>query len=149
MKAKTVAGWTGLTLVAIAVLIQLVPYGRAHTNPEVIVEPAWDSPQTRELAQRACFDCHSNETKWPWYTHVAPVSWFIQDHVDSGRRHLNFSEWNRTQKHAHEAGETVAEGEMPISNYLWLHPEARLDASESEALVRGLNATFGVDEADD
>src|SRR5690349_11025724 len=72
----------GLGLLAITglfLLIQAVPYGRAHTNPPVVSEPHWDSPRTRELAKRACFDCHSNETRWPWYSHVAPMSWVLQN----------------------------------------------------------------------
>lgn len=125
------------------VLIQLVPYGHGHTNPKVIQEPAWDSPATRELAARACFDCHSNETKWPWYSNIAPISWLVQDHVDEGREYLNFSEWNKTYEEAGEAGETVEEGEMPIPNYLWLHPEAKLSVKEKAALIAGLNATLG------
>lgn len=63
-------------------LLQLVPYGRNHTNPPAVSQIAWDSPQTLDLAQRACFDCHSNETKWPWYTNIAPFSWLIQRDVD-------------------------------------------------------------------
>jgi hypothetical protein len=61
-----------LGAVALFALIQVVPYGRSHTNPPVQSEPKWDSPQTRALAVRACYDCHSNETTWPWYTNVAP-----------------------------------------------------------------------------
>ena len=80
-------------LAAAFLLIQLVPYGHAHDNPPVAAEPNWDSPQTRELAQRACFDCHSNETTWPWYSNVAPVSWLVQHDVDEGREYLNFSRW--------------------------------------------------------
>ena len=65
----------GFVIVIVGFLaIQLVPYGRTHTNPPVTAEPAWDSPQTRALAVRACFDCHSNETVWPWYTSIAPIS---------------------------------------------------------------------------
>src|SRR3954469_5582449 len=64
-------------------LIQLIPYGRTHSNPSVNVEPPWDSPRTRELAVRACFDCHSNHTKWPWYADVAPFSWVVQKDVDN------------------------------------------------------------------
>jgi hypothetical protein len=130
-------------LVAVLLLIQLVPYGRAHTNPKVIEEPAWDSPATRELAVRACFDCHSNETKWPWYSNIAPLSWMVQDHVDEGRETMNFSEWNRPADEADEAGEVVEEGEMPIPNYLWLHPEADLSVKEKALLIAGLNATLG------
>ena len=61
----------------VLLIIQFVPYGRDHTNPPVIAEPAWDSPQTRALFFRACADCHSNETKWPWYSTIAPASWLI------------------------------------------------------------------------
>ena len=64
----------GTAVIALLLLIQLVPYGRNHANPPVRQEPAWDSPQTRELAVRACYDCHSNQTAWPWYTNVAPIS---------------------------------------------------------------------------
>ena len=68
----------GLVVVIVGFLIiQVVPYGRNHTNPPVEQEPAWDSPQTRSLAERACFVCHSNETTLPWYRNVAPVSWLV------------------------------------------------------------------------
>src|SRR5215831_3235209 len=90
-------------LIPALVLIQLIPFGREHTNPPVTQEPAWDSPGTRELAKRACFDCHSNETVWPWYSRVAPVSWLTQRDVNGGRRHVNFSEWNKPQRHAGHA----------------------------------------------
>jgi len=129
-------------------LIQLVPFGRAHDNPPVVQEPNWDSPQTRELAARACFDCHSNTTVWPWYSNVAPVSWLVQHDVDEGREHLNFSDWNQSHAEhggeAHEAdelGETVLEGEMPPANYLLNHPEAKLTDDERAALAAGLQAT--------
>ena len=135
---------------ALGLVLQLVPYGRAHGNPPVTGEPAWDSPQTRELARRACFDCHSNEVHWPWYSHVAPVSWLVQRDVDEGRAVLNFSEWQRPQAEAGESAETVREGEMPLRPYLLLHPEARLNGKELELLASGLAATLGEeDESDD
>ena len=62
-------------LAGLFLAIQFVPYGRDHSNPPVIGEPTWNSPETRALAVRACFDCHSNETVWPWYSNIAPVSW--------------------------------------------------------------------------
>lgn len=120
--------------------IQLVPY-RVH-NPPVRQEPAWDSPTTRELARRACFDCHSNEVQVPWYGHIAPLAWIVRDHVDEGRAALNFSEMDRPQEEAHEAGEEVEEGEMPPNYYLALHADARLSKTEHEQLVRGLNRTL-------
>lgn len=124
-------------------LIQVVPYGRNQTNPTVINEPNWDSPQTRELTQRACFDCHSNETVWPWYSNIAPVSWLTQHDTDEGRTVVNFSDWGkgREGERAGELGEVVSEGEMPPAVYLITHPEARLTAGEKEALARGLQAT--------
>lgn len=139
--------WIRRGVIAAAVLalaIQLVPYGRDHTNPPVIQEPAWDSQQTRELAVAACFDCHSNETEWPWYTNVAPVSWLTQRDVDEGRDELNFSEWHRDQD-GDEAAETVRDGSMPPWPYTVTHADARLDAAEVAALEAGLAATFGDD----
>lgn len=124
-------------------LMQVVPYGRAHTNPRVIAEPAWDSPRTRELAERACFDCHSNQTNWPWYAKVAPLSWTVQLDVEAGRKIVNFSEWNRPHPLAVYAGQRTREGMMPPVTYLAAHPEARLTAAELAELARGLDATFG------
>ena len=140
-----------LVLIAVAVvaagflLIQVVPYGRAHDNPPVAAEPNWDSPQTRELAQRACFDCHSNETVWPWYSNVAPVSWLVQRDVDEGRRRLNFSEWGHggEGEESEELFEVIVENKMPMANYLITHPEARLTDGEKAALADGLLATKG------
>jgi hypothetical protein len=108
-----------------------------------VSEPDWDSPQTRELAQRACFDCHSNETVWPWYSNIAPVSWLVQHDVDEGREYVNFSDWGNARE-LDELGEVVYEGEMPMSNYLLTHPEARLTDAERAALAQGLQATAGV-----
>src|SRR3954467_130154 len=103
-----------LWALGIGVVIQLIPYGHSHTNPPVVKEPAWYSPQTRALAKRACFDCHSNETKWPWYSNVAPISWQVQNDIEGARRHLNFSEWDKPQKHAGHAGEEITKGDMPL-----------------------------------
>src|SRR5690242_6290427 len=83
------------SLLGVFLLIQLVPYGRDHTNPSHNVEPKWDKPATRALARRACFDCHSNKTVWPWYSHVAPVSWLVMKDVVDGRHEMNFSEWDK------------------------------------------------------
>ena len=129
-------------IVAFVIALQLVPYGHAHTNPPVQAEPKWDSPQTRELAKRACFDCHSNETVWPWYSNVAPISWLIQHDVDEGRGRLDFSEWNRPQRETRGAARQIQEGRMPPSYYLMMHPSARLSPDETQALIRGLNASL-------
>ncbi len=123
--------------------VQAVPYGRRHTNPPARVEPRWDSTGTRALAVRACFDCHSNETVWPPYSHVAPVSWLIQRDVDKGRRKLNFSEWDQPQKEARESGKSVRKGKMPPWLYKAVHPDAQLTPAEVQALIQGLEATLG------
>ncbi len=141
-RSKRIVGITGLVIGGAIVVAQLVPYGRDHSNPPVTAEPHWDSPETRALAQRACFDCHSNETRWPWYSNVAPTSWLLQSHVDEGRRALNFSEFQRSFEDAHEAGETVRERSMPPRSYLWMHPEARLSAAQRQQLARGLDASI-------
>ncbi len=130
-------------------LMQLVPYGKDHTNPKVVAEPQWDSPQTRALFMRACGDCHSNETKWPWYSNIAPISWSIYHHVVEGREHFNVSMWGVQKKNdGDEAAEEVEEGEMPLKSYLLAHPEARLSDAEKSALIEGLKRTFGEEEED-
>ena len=130
-------------LVLAFVAIQFVPYGRDHLNPPVGAEPIWDTPQTRALARQACFDCHSNETEWPAYSRVAPVSWLIQHDVYEGRSALNFSEWQRKQEEANEAAEKVLEGEMPLRIYRAMHAHARLTAADRERLAQGLERTLG------
>jgi hypothetical protein len=132
---------TLLAILGLFVLIQLVPYGRDHSNPPVVAEPAWDSPHTRALAAAACFDCHSNETAWPWYTSVAPFSWLTQNDVDSGRATLNFSQWNRPQE-AGDVAEMISGGEMPPWYYRLIHSGARLSDQERQQLIAGLQATF-------
>jgi hypothetical protein len=115
---------TILTLLIVAVvgflLIQLIPYGRDHTNPPVVQEPAWDSPATRELAQRACFDCHSNQVVWPWYSHIAPASWLVAHDVQEARGYLNFSP----------------------PQYKLMHKASRLTAAERQQLLDGLLKTL-------
>lgn len=133
----------GLGLVLALVAIQFVPYGHSRVNPAVAAEPAWDSPATRALAKQACFDCHSNETEWPAYSRVAPVSWLIARDVSEGRAVLNFSEWQRVQKEAKEAREEVLEREMPPAIYQIMHAHARLSAADRELLARGLATTLG------
>lgn len=137
---------TGLIIVILVIgfiLIQLVPYGRNHINPLVVSEPKWDSPRTQSLAQRACFDCHSNETVWPWYSNIAPVSWLVYRDAVEGRRRLNFSEWSYSSRRANEASEVVLEGRMPPFQYLLIHKNAILTSIEKEELAKGLAASLG------
>lgn len=143
MNLGRVLRWAGIGTIAALLAVQVVPYGRRHTNPPGRVEPAWDTPATRSLAVRACFNCHSNETVWPWYSHVAPVSWLVQRDVDEGRRKLNFSAWDRPQKEAHESAKTLRKGEMPPWFYVLIQRDARLTPAEVQALIAGLDATVG------
>lgn len=138
-----------MILIGLFLLIQIIPpTWLSQTNPPVLAEPAWDSPQTRALAQRACFDCHSNETKWPIYARIAPVSWLVTRDVVLGREHLNFSEWgtpgagSEADEAAEEAAEVIQEGSMPLPIYPPLHPEAQLTAAEKQQLMEGLQKSL-------
>ena len=129
-------------VVVIFGLIQLIP--NRVTNPSARHEPPWNSPQTRALAVAACFDCHSNQTRSYWYEKVAPVSWWIKNHVDEGRRRLNFDEW-QPGRGGGRAARTVQRGSMPPSYYTWfgLHSNAKLTAKQKQELAQGLEATLG------
>lgn len=132
-----------LGLVVGGILIQFLPYGHNHANPAVTAEPQWDSPQTRDLVVRACYDCHSNQTTWPWYSNIAPFSWLIQHDVEEGRSRLNFTEWNGSREGGDDATRQVQRGSMPQWYYVGLHPAANLSAVEKQALINGLQASVG------
>jgi len=121
------------------VLIQLIPYGHDRVNPAVVKEPVWDNPSTRALAKRACFDCHSNETAWPWYSRVAPVSWLVYNDVQEGRSRINFSDWRDAT--GEQFKRVISGGDMPPAQYRLAHPEARLTPAEKEKLIEGLSLT--------
>ena len=123
-------------------VVQLVPYGRTHANPTTNIEPKWDSPRTRELAVRACFDCHSNQSRWPWYSNLAPFSWGLMFDVDTARTVLNFSEWDKHYELSQYAGRRTIDGMMPPFKYRVAHEEAQLTAEERMELARGLEATL-------
>jgi mono/diheme cytochrome c family protein len=126
-------------LVMLGLLIQLIPLPGRGNNPPVVAEPPWDNPQTRSLAKRTCFDCHSNETAWPWYSYVAPVSWLVYSDTMQGRRRLNFSDWKTgSQREVGEVARIVQEGEMPPAIYLPMHPLAQLSSSDKQQLITGL-----------
>jgi mono/diheme cytochrome c family protein len=132
--------------VVVFLLVQAVPYGRAHTNPRTVQEPKWNSPATRALAQQGCFDCHSNLTEWPWYTSVAPVSWLTTRDVDDGRKVLNFSEWQRPQDaDLEDVIDSIRGKDMPPWQYRLLHKDARLTDAERQQLEHGLAATWAKD----
>ena len=130
-------------VIASLVVIQLLPLGPNRENPPVLAEPPWVGEQTRALFFAACGDCHSNETAWPWYSHVAPASWLLAHDVEEGREHFNVSEWGREKQDADEAVEMLEEGEMPLLLYWLTHGPARLSKEEERQLLDGMAATFG------
>jgi hypothetical protein len=143
---RRILWWGGVGLIAGLLLLQLHPYGRTQTNPPVLAEPVWDRAETRRLTVRACYDCHSNETYWPWYSQIAPLSMQLYNHVTEGRQALNFSEWNSQAWEADDLDrliEVVQKGQMPPTDYLVLNPQARLTTAETGQLINGLIATLG------
>lgn len=133
-----------LGLVVVGILLQFVPVER--TNPAVTSQvPA--SPEVLAVLRRACYDCHSNETRWPWYSRVAPISWRVAHHVEEARGDLNFSEWPlfdlEFQELAfHEIEEQIAEEKMPLWDYLLLHPRARLSEKDRQILLEWARGQF-------
>lgn len=124
--------------VGVFVGIQFVPYGWSKPNPPVVVDAAWPSAEAETLARDACYACHSNETDWPLYSYVAPMSWLVRSDVEAGRDELNFSTWDDDDGEADDAAEAVVEGSMPPANYTRLHPESVLDDDEKRLLVAAL-----------
>ena len=141
---RSVFRYSVLGAVVVAVGIQFVRPDR--TNPPIdpardIVRGASLPADVHAILERSCFDCHSNRTRWPWYSQVAPASWLVVDDVNEGRKHLNFSEWEgykvgrRVSKLESLMGE-VDKGTMPPRNYLLLHSEAALSSAERDLIVR-------------
>jgi hypothetical protein len=123
------------------VALQLIPLPR--TNPPVrSALPA--PPEVQAILDRACMDCHSHESRWPWYAYVAPASWLVVYDVHEGREHLNLSQWgdyppDRQRKKLRAMWEEVEEGEMPLPPYLLMHPEAKLSDAD-RATLRAFSA---------
>lgn len=134
--------WLLLIVVGLFAIAQVVR--PAKTNPTSEVSLAIEShmqvpPDVAAILDRSCADCHSNKTRWPWYAHVAPVSWFVIDHVNHGRSHLNFSEWGSYDKREQREllGETCREvksGSMPLSSYTPLHPGSKLTPEDIKTI---------------
>jgi hypothetical protein len=110
----------------------------SHDNPPVTAEiqaPA----DVQQVLERSCYDCHSHETRWPWYSQVAPVMWLVSHDVDEGREHLNFSTWGGLSEKAktkvkQEIAEVVEKGEMPMAYYVPLHAEAKLSDEDKQKI---------------
>ncbi|MBZ0276144.1 MAG: heme-binding domain-containing protein [Anaerolineae bacterium] len=136
---RIILGVIGLVVLGF-IVIQFVP-GYERTNPPVTQQVNWNSPETEALMRRACYDCHSNETVWPWYSQIAPVSWLTVKDVNEGRRNLNFST-GRGELEAGELIEQLERGSMPPRIYLTMHPEANLSADEKAILIAGIRASL-------
>ncbi len=142
--ARTRFGRPLLILIAVGIVgfivIQFIPVER--TNPPVVREPTWDTPQTRALVERTCMDCHSNSTRWPWYSYIAPMSWLVTHDVNTARTFVNFSRWDSDEWDLAQVIKMVETRQMPPRRYLLLHPEANLSDADHKALLDGLNTTF-------
>jgi hypothetical protein len=127
--------------VIIFIAIQLVQVPR--DNPPVLASVQWDSPHTKDLVTRACMNCHSNETDWPFYALFAPGSWITSVHVHSARDQFNLSELNklptfRRSRLARDMADQIRNDTMPPVDFLLLHPEAHLTDAEKQQLIQGL-----------
>jgi hypothetical protein len=141
MKKKIIIG-----LVLVLVLIQFIRVDK--TNPPIdsskdFVTLVKAPVEIVSLLEKACYDCHSNKTSYPWYFNVAPIAWWAKDHVNDGRKHLNFSVWGdyKDERKADKLDEMLGEidqSEMPLSSYTLMHEEAKLTADEKTALVNWL-----------
>jgi hypothetical protein len=146
-RRKILFGVAGLTAAGF-LAIQVLPFDRLvwwlarNENPPVVSAVEWDSPQTEQLVRAACYDCHSNETVWPWYSYIAPVSWLVLRDVNQGRAGLNFSEDNPADVDVDDLEHHIST-DMPKRFYLLIHPEARYTDEQKAALIAGLWATFG------
>ncbi|MDX1911650.1 MAG: heme-binding domain-containing protein [Saprospiraceae bacterium] len=142
--------WAVLGLFLLAQLVQPDVKNPA-VDPAADLEQVFNPPgEVMTGLKTACYDCHSNQTRYPWYSRLSPVSWWISQHVKEGREHLNFSEIGRLSpadcaEALGEAAETIQEGEMPLSSYTWLvmHPEANLTDNQRNTLVAWLTANSG------
>jgi hypothetical protein len=131
-------------IVSAGLLLALQFVRPARTNPPVdesqtIFARTQMTPQVTVILNRSCADCHSNKTVWPWYTNVAPVSWFIVNHVNTGRTFLNLSEWGRydqdlQERRLRQICDQITDGVMPLSSYTPLHPGSKLSPADVKTL---------------
>jgi uncharacterized membrane protein len=137
----------GLTLVLLLAQFVRPEKNQAFdTQPNDIFTKYPASAEVQAIAKKACYDCHSNNTVYPWYANVQPLSWWINDHVQEGKGELNFSEFTtyspkRARHKLEEVAEQVNEHEMPLNSYTWIHAEARLTDAERKVLADWAMAT--------
>ena len=135
-----VVRWPLLAVVVVFAAIQLVPYGWRHPNPPVVADAPWPTTESERIARSSCYSCHSNETSWPLYSYVAPMSWLVRSDVEQGRDELNFSDWGEDADEADDAIEVILDGTMPPDRYTMIHRGAGLDEAEVHELVEALRA---------
>ncbi len=128
-----------IALIVLLLLIQFIPLDRENPQSSPATEIVLQS-EVQTIVEKACYDCHSNKTNWPWYSYVAPVSFIVTRHVSEGRDEINFSIWQeysnkRKARKLKEIVEEVEEGEMPLSSYIITHPEANLKEEEINKLI--------------
>jgi hypothetical protein len=128
----------GLGAAVVLAALQAVPYGWDHSNPPVVRDAPWPDATGARIARTSCYSCHSNETDWPVYSYVAPMSWLVRSDVERGRDELNFSDWDEHADEADDAISMVERGEMPLDRYTWIHRDARLSDDERDVLIRAL-----------
>jgi len=133
-----------ITIIVVVLFLGIQVVRPARTNPAVdesqtIFARTQMTPSVAAILNRSCNDCHSNKTVWPWYTQLAPVSWWLSNHVNEGRHNLNYSEWghlnaDRQERKLRQICDQVQDGNMPLSSYLPMHPKARLSEEDKKTL---------------
>lgn len=119
------------------------------SDPALSLSAMVDIPSDVDVVLKAaCYDCHSHETKYPWYFYISPFSWWLKGHINGARENMNFSIWGTysAEDAAHileECAEEVEEGKMPLKSYTWGHPEARLSAEQKTLLINWFNSASG------
>lgn len=143
-RRRRIAGAVLVGFLAAFLLLQLVPYGHEHSAPASTKRATLD-PAAAKVAAAACADCHSNATRWPWYTNVAPASLLVVNDVKGGREHMNLSRWDKRQPDLAEVVESIEGGDMPPQQYKLIHKDARLSAADRRTLIDGFRALYASD----
>ena len=141
--------WTAIGAGALFVGIQLVPYGWSQPNPPITQDAPWPDAESERIARSSCYACHSNETDWPAYAYVAPMSWLVRRDVEEGRDALNFSTWDQEAGEVDDAIEVITEGSMPPDRYTMVHRDATLTDAEVDRLTAALATMDEGDESGD
>ena len=143
MKTKLSLKRIGIAFIVVFIVIQVFRINKTITpvNEQTdFMAVTQTNPEVATILKNACYDCHSNQPTYPWYMSVAPVSWWIKNHINEGSKHLNFSIWQtytvkRKDHKLEECVEMIEEGEMPMNSYTWMHPEAKLTDAQKQLLI--------------